>query len=148
MPFAGISRRRLRLAVERTCEMADLSETSVSVILTDDREIRELNKRYRKKNRPTDVISFAYREDPFPSVVGAPETLGDVYISLERAAEQARHYGVAPAEELLRLLVHGILHLAGYDHERSVREETKMRNKEDEILARLTRRLSSRSDPT
>lgn len=148
LPFIGITRRFLKLAAERTCEMADVFGSSVSVILTDDDRIREINNRYRKKNRPTDVISFAYREEPFPAVDGDVETLGDVYISLERAAAQAAQYGAQPAEELLRLLVHGILHLAGYDHGRSERDETIMREKEIEILAILTPRLSSRSNRT
>jgi rRNA maturation RNase YbeY len=128
--------------------MADVYGNSISVILTDDDGIRSINNRYRRKNRPTDVISFAYRENQFPKVDGNVETLGDVYISLERADAQAAQYGAEPAEELLRLMVHGILHLAGYDHERSKRDEAVMREKEMGILTILTRRLPLRLNRT
>ncbi len=148
LPFAGITLRRLKFAAERTCGMADVYGNSISVILTDDDGIRSINNRYRRKNRPTDVISFAYRENQFPKVDGNVETLGDVYISLERADAQAAQYGAEPAEELLRLMVHGILHLAGYDHERSKRDEAVMREKEMGILTILTRRLPLRLNRT
>ena len=148
LPFDGITRRRIKSSAERACEMAGVSGTSMSVILTDDDRITAINKRYRNRNRPTDVISFVYSEAPLPSVHGIPETLGYIYISLERAERQAERYDAGPAEELLRLLVHGILHLAGYDHERSKLDETIMREKEIEMLRPLTRRLSSRSNPT
>ncbi len=83
------------------------------------------------------MISFAYRENPFPSGGSGPEELGDVYLSLEQAALQSREFGVSLREETARLLVHGILHLVGYDHETSPREETRMRKKEEEILGKL-----------
>jgi probable rRNA maturation factor len=86
------------------------------------------------KDSPTDVISFAYREDPFPEAETEVEDLGDIYLSLDRAAQQSVEYGVTLREEVKRLMIHGILHLIGYDHERSAEDEETMRAKEDEIF--------------
>ncbi len=127
----------------RVCEMTDLSGVALSIILTDDAGIRKINRKYRGKARPTDVISFAYRENPFPFPGSAVEELGDVYISCERAMDQAARFGVTPAEEIMRLLAHGILHLAGYDHERSMDDAALMNAKQDEVLVEITRRLPS-----
>ncbi|HNU90409.1 MAG TPA: rRNA maturation RNase YbeY [Spirochaetota bacterium] len=146
LPFDGISGRRVKSSAGLICLMAGITDAAISIILTDDEGIRRINSEYRKKNRPTDVISFAYRENPFPAARGAPEEVGDVYISLERAAEQAVRFGATPAGELMRLLVHGILHLAGYDHERTKEEAEAMRARESEILSAVTRRLPSRRD--
>lgn len=84
------------------------------MVLTDDSEIQELNRSFRQKDRPTDVLSFPANEkdDPFPST-----SLGDVVISVDTARRQANEYGVLFEEEITRLLLHGILHLLGYDHE-------------------------------
>jgi rRNA maturation RNase YbeY len=120
--------------------MLDLGGSELSVSLVRDDEIRDLNRRYRHKDRPTDVLAFALREGAFAAVGNA---LGDVVISLETARRQAREHGGALVDEVDRLLVHGILHLAGYDHEISPREERRMRRKEREVRARL-RRASSR----
>ena len=108
--------------------------------LVDDDRIRDLNRRYRRKDRPTDVLAFPLREGAFPAVGYA---LGDVVISLQTAMRQAREHGGTLADEVDRLLVHGILHLAGYDHEVAPREERRMRRKERELRAAL-RHQSSR----
>ena len=80
---------------------------STAVVLCSDRAIRRLNRDYRRKDRPTDVLSFTF---------GDPDLLGEIYISLQRAKAQARMYGLTYDEELKRLLIHGLLHLMGYDH--------------------------------
>lgn len=105
----------------------------VTVILTDDEAIAHINKTYRKKKGPTDVISFAYREVSMPGV-GTKEHLGDIFISLQTAEKQAAEFGVTLKEELQRLLVHGVLHLLGYDHEKSAYKKRIMQKKEKEIL--------------
>jgi probable rRNA maturation factor len=104
--------------------------TQLSILLTADREVARLNKTYRKKAGPTDVLSFAMSEgEPAPSKI-----LGDVVISVERAEKQAIEIGVSLAEEVLRLLIHGVLHLCGYEHEGvSKRKAAQMRKKEDEL---------------
>jgi len=85
------------------------------VLLVGDRTMSRLNKRYRGVDGSTDVLSFPMREGPFTSL--SPDLLGDVVISAETAYRQAREAGRSLREELAALLVHGILHLLGYDHQ-------------------------------
>jgi probable rRNA maturation factor len=109
----------------------------VSLFLIGDRAMRRLNRLYRGKDRPTDVLSFSQIEG---DLLLAPEILGDIVISLDTAQRQARRYGVTLKRETLRLLVHGLLHLCGYDHENvppaKVREMQRM---EDYLFARHVR---------
>lgn len=102
-------------------------------MLVNNREIRRLNARYRKKDRPTDVLAF--QTNGLPGV--GDRILGDVVISVEQAKKQAKERGRAPEDELETLLIHGILHLLGYDHERSEREAKIMRRLEGRIQAVL-----------
>jgi len=136
----GIDRRTLARKARAALEMLGLGSSELSVSLVRDDEIRDLNRRYRHEDRSTDVLAFPLREGAFDTVGDA---LGDVVISLETATRQAREHGGTLVDEVDRLLVHGILHLAGYDHEISPREERRMRRKEREVRARL-RRDSSR----
>ena len=92
----------------------DLHEPELSVLLTDDPGIHTLNREYRGKDRPTDVLSFSQREGH--AMPGEVAVLGDVVISLDTAARQARELGHDLHHEVRRLLVHGICHLLGYDH--------------------------------
>ena len=108
-----------------------LTDAELSVMLCDDATIWPLNRDYRGKDRPTDVLAFAQREGtPVP---GQEHVLGDVVISVETAARQAAERGHTTAHELRVLLVHGICHLLGYDHERDDEAEV-MEAKEREIL--------------
>lgn len=95
-------------------EAPDSSELSLAVV--DIAEMTELNSRYRGKDGPTDVLSFGC-DDPCPVESDEPITLGDVVIAPEIAEEQAAELGHTVEEELNLLLVHGILHLLGYDHD-------------------------------
>jgi probable rRNA maturation factor len=113
-------------------------DAEVSVVLVDDAYIRELNRQYRGKDTPTDVLSFAMRESvpEEEAIEGEPEAeqlLGDIVISVERAREQAEEYGHSFERELGYLAVHGMLHLLGYDHEKEDDRKI-MRQKEEEIL--------------
>ncbi len=108
--------------VEEICE--------VSVCLTDNEEIASLNEEFRDKPVPTDVLSFPSGEYPSPS---SPVFLGDIIISLERAAEQANEYGNTLAEEVAFLTAHSVLHLLGYDH-MVPDEEKEMFAKQDEVM--------------
>lgn len=78
-------------------------------MLTDDETLRDLNKRFKGRKGPTDVLAFDFEE---------PDFLGEVYVSLDRAREQAIYYGVSEEEEIERLVLHGLLHLLGYTHPR------------------------------
>lgn len=113
-------------------------DAEVSVVLTDDAVIRELNRQYRAKDAPTDVLSFAMQESvPEEEFIepeqGTERMLGDIVISVERAREQAEEYGHSFEREIGYLAVHGILHLLGYDHESQDDREI-MRHKEEELL--------------
>ena len=112
---------------ERILRHLGLTGRELSVLLVEDAEIRELNRRYLGRNRPTNVLAFPMEgPQPFP--------LGDVVISTETAEREARERGVSLEEEMALLLAHGVLHLLGYDHERGGEEEALMRAKEEELL--------------
>ncbi|WP_041402589.1 rRNA maturation RNase YbeY [Salinispira pacifica] len=105
----------------RVLEVLEYSTWSLSVVLCDDEYIRQLNREYRGKDSATDVLSFP--QDDSNSEGGNPEAdggepfyAGDIVISLNTLAENARYFSVNEEEELKRLLIHGILHLAGWDH--------------------------------
>ena len=92
-------------------------ETEVSVTLVTDEEIHQLNRDYRKVDRPTDVLSFAFDEADEPAMEGLEtHVLGDIIISAETAVRQGREFGHGLEREVIYLAVHGLLHLLGYDH--------------------------------
>jgi probable rRNA maturation factor len=103
-------------------------KAELSLVFVDDGDMRLLNSTYRGINRSTDVLAFAMGEGRFADL--NPQLLGDVVISAETAADQAQRAGREVTDELDALLVHGILHLIGYDHERSPADARTMRHKE------------------
>jgi probable rRNA maturation factor len=103
-------------------------EAELSVLLTSDRAVRALNRRWRGVDRSTDVLSFPLSEPP-----GMGPVLGDVVLSMDTAARRARAEGRQLAEELERYLVHGLLHLLGYDHD-SPREARRMARREEDLV--------------
>ena len=117
--------------------VADGAEVSVTIV--NNEEIQKINKEYRGKDYPTDVISFALEEDGEGEVeiIGAdmPPVLGDIIISADKAREQAEEYGHSLMRELGFLTVHGFLHLLGYDH-MTEEEEKEMFTKQKDILNR------------
>ena len=109
---------------------------ALNVLLTDDKSICALNRRFRAIDAPTDVLSFAeYDELPAAAPPGFPRYIADSAISLETARRQAASAKIPLADEVSHLLVHGILHALGYDHEAPA-DEAKMRAREDAILGR------------
>ncbi len=120
---------------ERVLAAFGLPDCELSVLLCDDAAIHPLNRDWRGKDRPTDVLSFSQCEHrPEP---GSSEVLGDVIISLETARSQAESRGHALEHEVRVLLVHGICHLLGYDHERDDEAEV-MEARERELLVALS----------
>lgn len=120
----GMSEVALAKFLTRACRAVGLRGT-VNIAVTSSRELRALNNRFRGKDKPTDVLSF-------PPVLGfSHDFAGDVAISAEIAAQNARRLGHSPAEEVKILALHGVLHLAGYDHEhdrgRMARKERALR---------------------
>lgn len=135
-PLRALARGALAIERRRAGEIA--------ILLTGDAELRDLNRRYRNIDRATDVLSFPYGDED--GVVD-----GDLVISMDRAAAQARRFRVTLGRELARLVVHGALHLAGLDHHAPA-ERAHMRRREDETLRRaaatireLDRRLRARA---
>jgi probable rRNA maturation factor len=123
--------RELALAVLRA-EQVPPSE--LSILLTDDAAVRELNRAYRGVDSATDVLSFAQDEGvPLARPDGARRHLGDVVVSIETARRQADEYGQTLDQEAGHLLVHGVLHLLGYDHETAA-DTAQMKSREDVIL--------------
>jgi len=112
-----------------------LSKAEVSILLLDDSGIASLNEQYLKKPGPTDVISFPMHDGAFPAV--QPDLLGDIAISVPTAQRQADRRGVTLREEMASLLVHGMLHLIGYDHELSPADSRRMKAREREALAKV-----------
>lgn len=106
------------------------------MLFTNDTTIHELNLDYRGKDKPTDVLSFP-QDETLAKSLHSP-SLGDLVISVQTARRQAREFGVSYRNEIERLLIHGLLHLAGYDHEKvSAKKAQQMRRAERSILATL-----------
>lgn len=130
-----IDLKRIKRQVSLILKKLGCQDSEISLLFTDDEEIRALNRQYRGKDKPTDVLSFPQPPLPPPLVKGGVMGgLGDVVISLETAKRQAKERGHSFEKEMFILLVHGILHLIGYDHERSKKEAVEMRKMEKEIL--------------
>lgn len=129
---AGVARvpaHLVRAWVRRTLESEGIQRADVTVVITGDRLSRRLHRRWFGQDSATDVMAFP---------LGAAETLeGEVYVNCERARRQARRFRVTHREELLRLVVHGTLHLAGHD-DRVPARARRMRAREDALVHRLT----------
>lgn len=138
MVVAQNLKKNVMVVLEKAAEVYGIDvATEVSVVLTDDKYIHELNYKYRGKDRPTDVLSFALNEGGEPEIIDGPAEvlLGDIIISLETATKQAEEYGHSLEREMAYLTVHGILHLLGYDHE--IEEEKQEMRKEEEYILGL-----------
>lgn len=143
-------RRRLRLSslqalAERVLTAAGAPRAGLGLLLIGDRSMRRLNREYRRKDRTTDVLAFPLAPTPALSRKGGGlgwGLLGDVVISFPQAARQAARAGHPLERELAVLVTHGVLHLLGYDHERSAREARRMRRKERAVLRALGRNLA------
>jgi rRNA maturation RNase YbeY len=123
---------RWRAFVAEALRVAPAKEAGVTVAFVSDRLMRELNGRWRGKRGTTDVLSFPAVQDEFEKAQGA--TLGDVVVSVEQAERQAEEHGLGFDGEVSQLILHGILHLCGYDHERDTGEMNRLE-------LRLRRRL-------
>ena len=124
---------KLKRVAARILKLLKTDKAELSVALIGNGEMRKLNARYRKKDYPTDVLSF-------PAAAGMPgglQLLGDVIISVDKAKEQAKERGRSLDEEMTTLLIHGVLHLLGYDHERSAKDARIMGRLEKKIYRAL-----------
>jgi probable rRNA maturation factor len=130
-----VDRRKIGAAARRILKTLGYEGYELNLVLADDREITRLNRQYFRRNRPTNVISFPMMDDSPVSL--RSRILGDVVISAETAQRDAGEVGEKAEKEILFLMIHGILHLAGYDHEGSVAERRKMEAKEKEFFEAL-----------
>ena len=112
-----VDRRRLQARARRVLAELGQSASELSIALVDDEEIASLNSQWRGRSRPTDVLAFSLLEGDHATHRGA--LLGDVVIGIETAARQAAGRHRAIDEEVTRLMIHGVLHLLGYDHQRA-----------------------------
>ncbi len=153
--LVAIDRAWLRRTAEAILSAARADGAELSLVLVSDRRMRALNKRYRNKDRTTDVLAFPLTPShPSGAPIALPTAmgregegvgggahhssptmlLGDVAISMETARRQASEFGHSLRDEVARLLVHGVLHLLGYDHERGPRDAALMARQEKAIL--------------
>lgn len=123
---------------ELTKKELKLKNVFVSLVLVDNKKIKEINKEYRGKNKETDVISFAFEDEAHNPKEGL-RVLGEIYISIEKAEEQSRDYCHSLKRELSYLMVHGLLHLLGYNHETDLDKKV-MRELEEKILSNYAER--------
>jgi probable rRNA maturation factor len=113
----------------------DCPEAEISILIVDDQQIAQLNHQYLNREGPTNVIAFPMRQGPFSDI--APNLLGDVVISADTAQREAKSAGISMQDRFDQLLIHGTLHLLGYDHEYSAAEASKMEEKAKELLQLL-----------
>ena len=128
--------RRLRASLKKILAELACSDADVSVIFVSDEEIRGLNRKYLARDRATNVISFSMREGEFFDV--NPSLLGDIVISVDTALRDAEREGIPLEDEMTYLMIHGVLHLLGYDHERSGRDAAReMEGIQNDLFVRL-----------
>jgi probable rRNA maturation factor len=130
-----VDARALRAAARRLLAAVDEDHASLSLTLVSDAEMRTINKEHRGKDRPTDVLSFSIDGAvPGNGQVASPERLlGDVVISVETARRQAAGYDATLQQEIYRLLIHGLLHVMGHDHQLAA--ERRIMQREERRLA-------------
>lgn len=126
---------RVRQAINRVLKLLVSSDSEVSVLFVDDEEITEINRQYLHRNRPTNVIAFPMREGDFGEI--NPHVLGDIIISVDTALGDANQEDLSFDDEIMYLIIHGLLHLLGYDHEKSQEDAKIMKEKEREVFFAL-----------
>jgi probable rRNA maturation factor len=130
--------KKLRKLAATTLNALGFTDSELSVTIVGDRSMRRMNRDYRGNDKPTNVLSFAMGEGDFSGL--NPQLLGDVVISADTALREAEEEGIPFSERLGFLLLHGILHVTGYDHERSGEAEARrMERKQRELFALLKR---------
>lgn len=128
-----IDLRRLRSSLKRLLRELYCEESELSLLLVDDDQIREFNRTYLKRDRSTNVISFSMREGEFSDI--NPQLLGDIILSLETAHRDAATGNIDFMDEVEFLVIHGLLHLIGYEHENtSAAESRQMKAREKELF--------------
>lgn len=118
-----IDKRKIRSITLKLLKLLDCRDKEVSLSFVNDEAIQQLNSQYRNKNKPTDVLSFSLQEGEFGNI--NPHILGDIVISVDTAMADASKNGLSLEQEINFLIIHGLLHLLGYEHENTTKEEKK-----------------------
>ena len=142
-PHRGIARAEILRRIYAMIDALQLKNIEVSFLLTDDKRIHELNRVYRHKDRPTDVLAFAMREGDFAELAG--DALGDVIVSVPTARKQAEERGRPVLDEVTMLSAHGLLHLLGWDHDTAAKD--RRMTAETERLCRAAASSSKQGRP-
>ena len=128
----NLSRNRIRKKARALLSALGSPDGELSILFVDDTAMADLNRQYRNRQGPTNVLAFSMRDGDFGHL--HPELLGDVVISTDTAAREAEDLGISLEQRLDFLLVHGVLHLFGYDHERGEAAEAEMEAKTEELF--------------
>jgi len=128
-----ITKKQLKDILDNMLEYLGINNVEIGLTLTDNDTIKQLNRDWRGKDKPTDVLSFPAGEIPGYEY----KVLGDIVISIPYTKNQADKLGVSFYEELVRLIAHGLLHLLGYDHENSEEEARIMFDKQEKLIKHI-----------
>ena len=128
----SVSNQKIRKNAQAILNALDSPDAELSIVVVDDDEIATLNQTYLNRQGPTNVIAFSMREGAYADI--SPQLLGDVVISIETAHRESAVAGIDPQSRFDQLLVHGILHLFGYNHETDETEAARMEKKSEELL--------------
>jgi probable rRNA maturation factor len=131
-PSLEVDQDRLRSVGSLVLRQENRCRGGVNIILATDGDLQAMNRQYLGRDVPTDVMAFPMGGDVHPEDTVA----GEIYVSLDRAQEQAREYSVTFVQEVERLIIHGLLHLCGYDHEEK-EEAGRMRAREDQFVEKV-----------
>ncbi len=127
---------RIEKTAQAILDALDFPEGELSILIVDDAQIAQLNEQYLNRPSSTNVIAFPMQEGRFSSLT--PQLLGDVVISAETAEKEGLSAGIDPTDRFFELLIHGILHLFGYDHEDDSKETLKMEGKSRELFRSIS----------
>jgi probable rRNA maturation factor len=128
-----ISLKIMKKTAQAVLDALEFPEGELSVLFVDDPEIEALNKKYLNREGPTNVIAFPMLDGSFSDIT--PKLLGDVVISVDTAQKEGESAGISAEGRIVELLIHGILHLFGYDHEEGGKEALEMEKKSQELVA-------------
>ena len=127
-----LDQRKIRRVAQKILAELALPDAELSILLVDDVKIQELNRRYLQRDKPTNILAFPMRKGEFPTL--HPHLLGDLAISVETAYRQSNRFGLDPMGMITLLLIHGILHLLGYEHEGTRKGSREMAIKQKVLL--------------
>ena len=130
-----ISKKKIRQTASVILNALGYPDAELSILIVDDQQIAQLNRQYLNREGPTNVIAFSMRQGQFSDI--APNLLGDVVISADNAHREAQNAGISMQTRFNQLLIHGTLHLLGYDHENTEAEARKMEEKNNELMKLL-----------